>query len=139
MFLFGKVSIGAVQVNSGEFNASGLSAGISDAGAGNVSDFGNFNQTFNGPNPVSSAVSSFSFTINNTAGAWASSADVLTMNSSGFHAAAHVIVMDQTGAAVVTGFVGDGSGSLPDGGTTLALLGFALVGIESLRRNLKKA
>ena len=68
----------------------------------------------------------------------------LTTPPTGVNAAGNIFVADvQCGATQpgctsgLTGPVDVHQGSVPDGGTTVALLGFALVGVESLRRRFR--
>ena len=77
-------------------------------------------------------MNSLTFTVTN-----ATLAQLETANANG-----NVFVADILCGATVTGCAGqtgpvDATVAIPDGGTTVTLLGFALVGLESLRRRLR--
>jgi hypothetical protein len=80
----------------------------SNGGSGNVNGYGVFNQTINNFDGAADAENTVTFTLTNNSGTWASAADVLTGNLSGFDAAAHVICAS-TGTACDTG----GTGGVP--------------------------
>ena len=114
--------------------------------SGNVSTFGTFNgenDTFDG---WAHAISQVNFTLTNNSGTWADAASVLTPNSSGFEAAAHIFIgtirgdgtVNQADGAVVTGFAANGTGShsTPDGGSTCLMLGLVVSGMGLLKRKL---
>jgi hypothetical protein len=77
--------------------------------------------------------------LTNTGGTWATENDILAANAEGHFVAAHIFVANADGtAAAVTGFATDGGGSgqpgVPDGGSTIALLGGALVLLAGIAR-----
>ncbi len=132
-YLFGAQGLGGVNVNASSFTLSGLSAStMSDGGAANEDGFGLFNQTIDNFDGYTHALSTFSFTLTDTAGTWANSDSVLAPNAGGSHVAAHIFVIGTDGA-LATGYAADGS-QVPDGGSTMALLGLAMVGFGSVRR-----
>jgi hypothetical protein len=114
-----------------------------DDGAKNVSDFGNFNFTVKNNGGAKEAVLSIEFNIDKSTGTWSSDSNVLTPNSDGFSAAAHVFVFDSkdySGGAALTGFAGNGDGdqnilSTPEP-TSMALLisGMGFIGLVGMRR-----
>jgi hypothetical protein len=127
----------AVNVNAsswiiGNFNSNGDP--VSDAGAGNEDGFGSFNQKVSMQNS-SNGASIISFTLANTSGVWLSAANVLAFNGNHWLVAAHIQIQDGTGN---TGFAaGPGGGTIPDGGTTVMLLGAALGALGMARRFIK--
>ncbi len=141
-FLFGDSGIAGVNVNATTFTVGNLSANLTSptVGSGNEDGFGSFNVSIKNMDGEGDAVSSLSFTVTDTSGTWANAADVLTGNGSGYVAAAHIFVQNANGTvAVATGYAADNTPSVPDGGATIALLGFGLVGMDFLRRRLAKA
>ena len=138
-FLIGAAQAADVNVNKtgtswsiGSFSWTGGNANtdFTDSGAGNADGFGSFNQTTKNFDGFTSAVSMVSFVLTNIGGSWANALSVLTANLSGWLAAAHIFVIaDQT---VLTGFAA--GPSVPDGGTTVMLLGMALGALGVARR-----
>ena len=107
---------------------------VSADGSGNEDGFGNFNQKVSQQNS-SNGASIISFTLTNTSGTWASAANVLAFNSQNWLVAAHIQIQDGTGN---TGFAaGPNGGQVPDGGTTVMLLGAALGALGIVRRFLR--
>jgi hypothetical protein len=104
-------------------------------GSGQVDGFGTFDLFLTNSDGFANAIDTISFSIHNTGAAWTDANQVLTSNTDGFDAAAHIAV-NSTGGAV-TGFAGEGPGSVPDGGTTVMLLGAALSALGMARRFLK--
>ena len=97
------------------------------------------NETVNNVNGFKNAFDTGSFELTDTSGTWASAADVLAANVNGITVSAHVFVTTspakQSNGAITTGFVGNGTPhGVPDGGSTMMLLGLALVGIRAGRR-----
>jgi hypothetical protein len=146
-YLFGDSSVVDVNVN-GTFTATPGTGGtgFAFAGSGVVDGFGNFNGTFNQHDGFSNAVSTVSFTLTATGSTtWANAASVLVADSLGYDAAAHVFVCTDAACTAnlmvngtgLTGYVGEKTSSVPDGGMTLMLLGGALVGLETLRRKFR--
>jgi len=145
IYLLGGVGSVAVNVNATSFTLgpiTGSNAGTgftpgpySDGGSGNEDGFGSFNQTINSFDGYTHSSDSISFSLTDTSGTWASAMAVLLANSGGSLAAAHIFVTadpaNGSNGALATGFAANGT--VPDSGTTVALLGFALVGIGSLR------
>jgi hypothetical protein len=104
-------------------------------GSGQVSMWGNFNNTNDMFNGFSTAVSGVTFTLTRNTGVWGSAASVLLANANNQIAAAHIFITQAPGSrgngAVFTGYA-----SVPDGGTTVMLLGLALGGLGLVRRYL---
>ncbi len=127
-YLFGDGGSVALNVNAATFSVSGISGSNSGTGftpgpfsqmvAGNEDGFGSFNLR----------IRSF---------------DGFTHSSdTGFDAAAHIFVTtspaNASNSALATGFAGEGGGVVvPDGGTTVMLLGAALGALGMARRFLK--
>jgi hypothetical protein len=106
----------------------------SNGGAGNEDGLGSFNFSINSSQGYTDASNSITFTLTGT---WADDAHVLTANSNGFFVAAHIFVAafpaNPNAGALATGFAGDGLGTVPDGGSTVLLLGVALIGVALVR------
>ena len=121
----------AVNVNAsawtiGNFTSNGES--VSDTGAHNVDGFGSFNQTLSQANS-SNGASLVTFTLTNTSGTWASASQVLIANVDGWLVGAHLQI-----ANGFTGYAVGNTTTLPDGGTTVMLLGAALGALGMARR-----
>jgi hypothetical protein len=110
---------------------------VSGAPAGNEDGFGSFNQTFDSFDGYQHSSDTITITLNDTSGTWSGAANVLTGNASGFVAAAHIFVEDPNnvpGGALGTGYAVNGTSiSVPDGGSTMILLGCTLVGLAKSR------
>jgi hypothetical protein len=78
------------------------------------------------------------FDLTNVGGTWASAANVLTANGNGAFIGAHIFIanLDLTNTGV-TGFTANGGAVVPDGGTTVMLLGAALGALGLARRFLR--
>jgi hypothetical protein len=114
--------------------------GLSDSGAANEDGFGSFNQTVDGFDGTDHAVTQLSFTLTRTSGTWASASSVLTGNANGFLVGAHIVVFASdnvvNGFQLATGYVANNN-QVPDGGTTVMLLGAALGALGMARRFLR--
>ena len=125
----------AVNVNAsawtiGNFKSNGEP--VSSDGAGNEDGFGSFNQKVSMQNS-SNGASIISFVLTNTSGTWLGAANVLAFNGQNWKVAAHIQI-----ATGLTGFAaGPSGGSVPDGGTTVMLLGAALGALGMARRFLR--
>ena len=152
IYLFGGVNAVALNVNATTFSTSNFvgansgtgftPGGYTNTGAGNVDGFGSFNLTIRSFDGFTHSADTVSFTLTNVSGTWASADDVLTGNAGGFDAAAHIFVTafpaNASNSALATGFAGEGpQGQVPDGGTTVMLLGAALGALGMVRRYLK--
>jgi hypothetical protein len=125
---------GSWTIGSFSWTGGNANTAFSNGGANNADGFGSFNQTTDNFDGFNAAVTSVSFILTNTGAGWANAMSVLTANAGGWLAAAHIFVIgDQT---VVTGFAA-GPGSVPDGGTTVMLLGAALGALGMARRFLR--
>jgi hypothetical protein len=138
IYLFGDGSTVAVNVNAaswalgtvtGSNAGTGFSPGpFSDAGSQNVDGLGIFNQTIDSFGGYTHSSDAVSFTLSDTAGTWTSAANVLTANSHGFLAAAHIFVTEfpanASNDALATGF----AAGVPEPGTVgLVALGALLL------------
>jgi hypothetical protein len=136
-YFFVDTSAAAVQVNSTSFTE----AIVTDSDfkgflfGKTVDGFGTFDLTVNNKS-ASVLVSSIVFTLTNTdlTNLWTSASDVLAFKG-GFDAAAHISIP----SGGVTGFAAENGAGVPDGGTTVALLGLGLAGVGVLRRKLRRA
>jgi VPDSG-CTERM motif len=148
-YLFGATGAVALDVNATTFSVSnimgtnsgtGFIPGPFTVGSGQESSFGMFNLVIDSFDGTGHASSIIMFTLTNTSGTWGSPAAVLAFNSNGFDAAAHIFVMsapaNASNSALATGFAGEGTGTptVPDGGTTVMLLGAALGALGMARR-----
>jgi VPDSG-CTERM motif len=146
IYLMGDGSSADLNVNASTFSVSGVTstqlAGFNSGGflgtsSGNVDGLGSFNLQLNFFDGYTWSKNSISFTLTNTSGTWASASNVLFFNSNGFDAAAHIYVSDGNVAdtALATGFAGETGGHIvPDGGTTVMLLGIGLSVLGMARR-----
>jgi VPDSG-CTERM motif len=148
IYLFGDGGSVDVNVNASTFAVSNITGSNSGTGftpgpytfvgAGNVSQFGQFNLRINSFDGYTHTSSTISFTVTNTSGTWGGSGDVLAFNNKNFDAAAHIFVTSSpanaSNGALATGFAGEGPGQVPDGGTTVMLLGVALGALGMARR-----
>jgi hypothetical protein len=109
-------------------------------GSGQVDGFGMFNNVNAAMGGFANAFSRVSFTLTKNIGTWANAMSVLIKNGVGEWAAAHIFVATiradgkvyQSDGAQATGFAG-----IPDGGTTVMLLGAALGALGIARRFLR--
>ena len=148
IYLFGGAQAVDLNVNATTFSVSNIvgtnaGTGFTPGGftqdvAGNVDGLGIFNLRIRSFDGFTHASDTITFTLTNTSGTWATQADVVTLNASGFDAAAHIFVTtspaNASNSALATGFAGEGPGTVPDGGTTVMLLGAALGALGMARR-----
>src|SRR6266566_1943117 len=149
-YLFGDGGSVALNVNATSFSVSNITGSNSGTGftpgpysqgaAGNEDGFGSFNLTINSFDGFTHSSDTITFTLTNLSGTWANQADVVTANGSGFDAAAHIFVTtspaNASNSALATGFAAEPAGAVPDGGTTVMLLGAALGALGMARRYL---
>jgi VPDSG-CTERM motif len=151
VYLMGDGASAAVQVNASSWTISGITGSnaytgvpaftpgpFSDGGAGNVDGFGTFNQTVNSFDGYTHSSSTITFTLTNTGGNWGSANAVLSGNPL---VGAHIFVGELINGVLVnttiTGFASNGgTPTVPDGGTTVMLLGMALGALGMVRRYL---
>jgi hypothetical protein len=139
------VNVNATSWTLGTITGSNMGTGFSpgpysNGGSGNVDGFGVLNQTINSSAGFTHSSSTIKFTLTNTSGTWATAASVLVANANSAMAAAHVFITKlpvycQNGA-IATGFAANSGASVPDGGTTVMLLGAALGALGLVRRYL---
>jgi MYXO-CTERM domain-containing protein len=153
IYLLGDGGTAGVNVNASTWtlsNITGTNAGTgftpgpwSDGGAGNEDGWGSFNQTINSFDGYTHSSDTLSFQLTDTSGTWASAANVLAPNASGFEAAAHIFVTTSpangANGALATGFAA-GVSSVPEPSTwAMALMGFAGLGYAAFRRNRRES
>jgi hypothetical protein len=99
------------------------------------------NQTVNDFDGFSHAMTTLSFTLTRLSGTWANAGSVLIANLQGALAGAHIFVAQLINGQLVntnvTGYAANGGAQVPDGGTTVMLLGAALGALGMARRFLK--
>ena len=147
-YLFGNGSSVAVNVN-GAFTLGPITGTqlpgfgpttFSQGPAGNEDGFGSFNLTINSSQGYTDASNSITFSITQTSGTpWlADGSNVLIANAQGATVAAHIFVTsfpaNVTNSALATGFAANTGAVVPDGGTTVMLLGAALGALGMARR-----
>jgi len=138
-YLLGANNIANVNVNATTFSISVTSVdpGFSDGPSSqNVSMFGKFNGSMDNTAGFTFAVPSLTLSVTDTSGTWLSSADVLAADDKGYFVSAHIFVVNATGLNPQTGFAGSttGTNTVPDGGSTVALLGLGLLGLRWVRQ-----
>ena len=150
IYLFGDGGSVALNVNATTFTVGpvlGTNAGTgftpgpltAHIGSQNVDGLGTFNLSIDSFDGFTHTSDTVTFTLTDVSGTWASAANVITNNSSGFDAAAHIFVTtspaNASNSALATGFAGEGpQTNVPDGGTTVMLLGAALGALGMARR-----
>jgi hypothetical protein len=111
-------------------------------GSGNIDGFGSFNFTLADFDGYTHAVTTITFTLTATGSTtWADTSSVLTPNSGGSMAAAHVYPCadtgcDPNGGALETGFAANGQHA-PEP-ASIALFGSGLLGLAGLVRRRRK-
>jgi hypothetical protein len=143
-YLMGGTSAVALNVaGSFTFNPAAIAfapssaGGFTSGGAGNVSEFGNFNLTIDDFDGFSHAADSISFTLTNTGGTWSNAASVLMPNDKGYLAGSHVFVQSAAcQGACVTGFAADSS-PVPEP-ATFAMSGAGILLVGAVIRRAKR-
>jgi hypothetical protein len=107
---------------------------LSQDAPGNLDGMGTFNFILDNVDGYQHAFTSLTFTMDKTSGTWANASDVLTLNGANNLATAHIFVVNADDSWSNTGATG--YAATPDGASTIALLGSALVGFGILRRRL---
>jgi len=155
IYLMGGVHAIALNMNAATFSLSSLVLGSNSGigftpgpytftGAGVLGGgFGTMNFTIRSFDGFGHSADLITFNVDNTSGTWASADDVLAFNAQGFDAGAHIFPTtfpaNGSNSALQTGFAAEaGAGHVPDGGTTVMLLGAALGSLGMARRFLKK-
>lgn len=119
---------------------SGATAPSYSASSGNEDGLGNFNFSLDNVDGFSHSVEQISFFLSGT---WASDSSVLAYNNKGYLTEAHIFVANATTGTDtgIGGFAGtdsQGDPQVPDGGSTVMLLGSTLAGFGMLRRRVGK-
>src|SRR5262249_16211368 len=116
-----------VNVNATSFSVTNITASnagtgftpgpLSNTGSGNVDGFGKLNLTLKGDDGFTHASDTISFTVTNLSAIWGADTDVLTSNSGGSLAAAHIFVTsfpaNASNGASKTGFAANGEQVVP--------------------------
>jgi hypothetical protein len=156
IYLMGDGGSVAVNVNASSWTLgtiTGSNAGTgfnpgqpySDGGAGNEDGFGSFNQTINSFDGFGHSSDTISFTLTNTGGTWSDASTVLTGNSDGHSAAAHIFVTtspaNASNTALATGYATDGPtvSPLPEPGPFLGAGVVTLIGLGYTWRRRRRA
>jgi hypothetical protein len=115
--------------------------------AGNIggfNGFGTYNFAINDTDGFGDAYDKLTFTLTNTGTPWLTANDVLTLNAANFDSAGHVFVAQLVNGVYVseggiTGKAAEGPGGVPvpDGGSTVMLLGLGMSALGLARRFLK--
>jgi MYXO-CTERM domain-containing protein len=145
-------NVNAASWTAGSFAGSTLNSNFSpftcantgcNGGSATVDGFGVFNQTVNSFDGYNYAQSTVSFILTDTSGTWANAASVLTPNSNGYLAAAHMAVCDTSLgacspsiAAIATGYATTSAVPEP---TSFMLAAAGLGGLGFLRRRRRKS
>jgi len=145
------VNVNATSWTLGTITGSNAGTGFtpgpfSNGGAGNLNGFGSFNQTINSFDGYTSSSDTISFGLTNTSGTWAAATNVLTGNSAGNLAGAHIFVTSSPAnasiGALATGFAsGDSGGTgheVPEP-SAFILLGVGLLALVSVARRFNRA
>jgi hypothetical protein len=149
-YLMGAAQVADVNVNAASFSIGSISASnsipgfllasgpVSNGGSGNVSAFGNFNQTLDSFDGFGHSSTLINFALTDISGTWADSSSVLKANANGFLAAVHSFACaDPCSSAqtnVLTGFAGNSPVPGPIAGAGLPGLVAACGGILVLAR-----
>ncbi len=147
-YLLGGAQAADVNVNASSFTlgaitgsnsfGSSFTPGPWSDGPGNVSEFGNFDETIDSFDGYVHSSTEISFTLTNTSGTWANAGDVLTNNANGYSAAAHVFVATNCTAAGCTGNPATGFAAVPEP-ASIALLGSGFLALGGfIRRRLTR-
>jgi hypothetical protein len=137
-------NVNATSFSVGTVTATGANAGFTPTvigtSSGQEDGLGNMNLQVNLFDGYTNSASSVSFILTNNSGSWMNANKVLTNNANGFLAGAHIFVAsapaNAANGALATGFAGNGgiNTPVPDGGTTVMLLGMALGMLGMARR-----
>lgn len=139
-FYFIDSGIVGVNVNAAGFSVGSLSGFSASAsvGSGNEDGFGSFNVSIdNGPASVHETL--LSFVLTDTSGTWGSASGVLTGNNNSYLVAGHMYDPAANNGNGNTGYVANGQTTVPDGGSTLVLLGLAGLGLFAFVRKIRTA
>ncbi len=148
VYMFGANSALDVNVNATSWTLGSISASNSyggftpgsftDGGSSNADGFGAFNQTIDSTDGYHAAATQASFSLTNTSGTWADAASVLTPNSNGYAAAAHIFVADCTETTCADSALATGYATVPEP-ASMALLGSGFLALGGfIRRRLTR-
>ena len=111
----------------------GAPGGYTNGGANAVDGFGSFNQTIDSADGYTHVASQITFGLTDNSGTWASAANVLTGNSNGFPAAAHIFVCTLTSGSCSVTAPATGFATVPIPAAAW-LFGSGLVGLIAIAR-----
>ncbi len=100
--------------------------------------FGKFNLEVKAvPDGSSAGMASETFTLTDLSGTWADSSQVLIANSNGAVVADHTLTFQNGTPTNTTGFASNTGSHVPDGGSTVMLLGTVMAALGAARRFIK--
>jgi hypothetical protein len=154
IYLMGDGSSVALNVNSTTFTVgtiAGTNSGTNftpggwtpNFGSQQVDGWGHFNFTIDSFDGYTHTSDQITFTLTNGSGTWGSATDVLNLNDDGQLAASHIFpaLFPADGQNNfynnLTGYAAGNGAGVPDGGTTVMLLGAALGALGMVRRFLR--
>jgi MYXO-CTERM domain-containing protein len=116
----------------------------SSGGAGNEDGWGSFNQTVDSFDGYGHSSDTISFGLTDTSGTWASAANVLGPNASGYEAASHIFVTtspaNASNSALNTGYATGSVTAAPEPSTwAMGLMGFFGLGYAAFRRTRRES
>ena len=138
-------SSAAVNINASSFSYALISDPFfKQFTSGSADGYGQFNLEIDQDNSSpSDRASSIQFSVTDTSGNWASATDVLALNGTGHDMAAHIYVEstgNNTGFASSDGQINSNSPPpVPDGGSTMIMLGSVMTGLAFMGRKLRKS
>jgi len=154
IYLMGDGSSVALNVNAATFTVGTITgtnggtgftpgAWTANFGSQQVDGWGHFNFTIDSDDGYTHTSDQITFTLTRTSGTWANAASVLFLNDGGQLAASHIFPALYPADANnnfynnMTGYAAGNGSNVPDGGTTVMLLGTALGALGMARRFLR--
>ncbi len=114
----------------------------SNGGAANEDGFGSFNQTIDSFDGYTHSSDTISFSVTNNSGTWATAANVLAANASGYTAAIHMFATTSpavsTNGAINTGYATNGSVGTPVPVPAAVWGGMSMLGLLGVGSKVRK-